>query len=70
MYRNHRAARRFFKKALRSFHVSKTRVIIVDKNPAYPIAMGKLGKEKKMPLGMQIRQIKYLNNIVEQDHRL
>ncbi|EJR27777.1 hypothetical protein IIG_04804 [Bacillus cereus VD048] len=26
-------------------------------------------KEKKMPLGIQIRQIKYLNNIVEQDHR-
>ncbi len=69
MYRNHKAARRFFKKALRSFHVSKTRVIIVDKNPAYLITMGKLGKEKKMPLGIPIRQIKYLNNIVEQDHR-
>lgn len=69
MYRNHKAARRFFKKALRSFHVSKTWVIIVDKNPAHPIAMGKLREEKKMPLGIQIRQIKYLNNIVEQDHR-
>jgi transposase-like protein len=28
-----------------------------------------LKKEKKMPVGIQIRQIKYLNNIVEQDHR-
>ncbi|ANS52249.1 hypothetical protein BT246_69580 (plasmid) [Bacillus thuringiensis] len=37
--RNHQAAKRFFKKALRSFHVSKPRVITVDKNPAYPIAI-------------------------------
>ena len=29
----------------------------------------KLKKEKKVPLGTQIRQIKYLNNVVEQDHR-
>ncbi|WP_255288901.1 IS6 family transposase, partial [Bacillus cereus] len=34
--RDQKAAKRFFKKALRSFHVSKPRVITVDKNPAYP----------------------------------
>ncbi len=67
--RDQKAAKRFFKKALRSFHASKLRVITVDKNPAYPIAIEKLKEEKKMPLGIQIRQIKYLNNIVEQDHR-
>ena len=67
--RDHRAAKRFFKKALRSFHVSKPRVITVDKNPAYPIAIEELKTEKKMPVGIQIRQVKYLNNIVEQDHR-
>jgi len=67
--RNHKAAKRFFKKALRSFHVSKPRVITVDKNSAYPIAVEELRKEKKMPLGIQLRQVKYLNNIVEQDHR-
>ena len=67
--RDHRAANRFFKKALRSFHVSKPRVITVYKNPAYPIAIEELKKEKKMPVGIQIRQVKYLNNIVEQDHR-
>ncbi|MBG9529318.1 transposase [Bacillus thuringiensis] len=67
--RNHKAAKRFFKKALQSFHVSKPRTITVDKNPAYPVAITKLKKEKKVPLGTQIRQIKYLNNIVEQDHR-
>ncbi|WP_070147232.1 IS6 family transposase, partial [Bacillus mycoides] len=67
--RNHKAAKRFFKKALRSFHVSKPRIITVDKNPAYPIAIEQLKKEKRIPIGSQIRRIKYLNNIVEQDHR-
>uniref|UniRef100_UPI00048CA8E0 IS6 family transposase n=1 Tax=Ectobacillus panaciterrae TaxID=363872 RepID=UPI00048CA8E0 len=67
--RDHKAAKRFFRKALRSFHVSIPRVITVDKNPAYPVAIEELKKEKKMPLGIQIRKIKYLNNIVEQDHR-
>ncbi|MGH0934093.1 IS6 family transposase [Bacillus mycoides] len=74
--RDQKAAKRFFKKALRSFHVSKPRVITVDKNPAYPIAIEQLKKEKRkkkkeksIPDGMQLRQQKYLNNIVEQDHR-
>ncbi|EJV55150.1 Integrase catalytic region [Bacillus mycoides] len=68
-YRNHKAAKRFFKKALRSFHVSKPRIITVDKNPAYPITIEQLKKEKRIPIGIQIRRIKYLHNIVEQDHR-
>ncbi|MFE6139915.1 IS6 family transposase [Bacillus sp. NPDC057893] len=67
--RDKRAANRFFKKALRSFYVSQPRVITVDKNPAYPIAIEQLKKEKSIPDGMQLRQQKYLNNIVEQDHR-
>lgn len=67
--RDHQAAKRFFKKALRSFHVSNPRVITVDKNPAYPVAIEKLKGKKKMPEDIQTRQIKYLNNMVEQDHR-
>lgn len=63
--RNHKAAKRFFKKALRSFHVSKLRIITVDKNPAYPIAIEQLKKEKRIPIGTKIQRIKYLNNIVE-----
>ncbi|WP_242312130.1 IS6 family transposase, partial [Bacillus cereus group sp. BfR-BA-01331] len=66
--RDQKAAKPFFKKALRSVHVSKPRVITVDKNPAYPIAIEQL-KKKSIPDGMQLRQQKYLNNIVEQDHR-
>lgn len=63
--KNHKVAKRFFKKALRSFHVSKPRIITVDKNPAYPIAIELLKKEKRIPIGTKIRRIKYLNNIVE-----
>jgi len=67
--RDKQAAKRFFKKALAASHVCKPRVITVDKNPAYPVAIQKLKEEKRMPEGIQIRQVKYLNNIVEQDHR-
>ncbi|WP_377867468.1 IS6 family transposase [Bacillus sp. R86525] len=81
--RDQKTAKRFFKKALRSFYVSQPRVMTVDKNPmtvdknpmtvdknpAYPIAIEQLKKEKSIPDGMQLRQQKYLNNIVEQDHR-
>ncbi|MER2107004.1 MAG: IS6 family transposase [Solibacillus sp.] len=67
--RDKQAAKDFFKKALQCNHVSEPRVITVDKNPAYPIAIEQLKKEKSISEGMQIRQQKYLNNIVEQDHR-
>ena len=67
--RNTKSAKRFFKKALAFSHVSTPRVIAVDKNPAYPVAIEELKEEKKIPEGIQIRQVKYLNNIVEQDHR-
>ena len=67
--RNKQAAKRFFKKALAFSHVSTPRATTVDKKPAYPIAIQELKEERKMPQGIQLRQIKYLNNIVEQDHR-
>jgi transposase, IS6 family len=34
-----------------------------------PPAIEELQKEKKLPNNTHIRQIKYLNNMVEQDHR-
>lgn len=67
--RDKQAAKRFFKKALAFSHVSKPRVITVDKNPAYPLAIQELKEEKQLPEGIQLRQVKYLNNIIEQDHR-
>lgn len=63
------AAKRFFKKALSSPHNQSSRVITVDKNPTYLPAIEQLMNEKNLSEETIIRQIKYLNNIVEQDHR-
>jgi IS6 family transposase len=63
------AAKRFFKKALASPHNQSPRVITVDKNPAYPTAVQQLKDEKVMKKETLLRQKKYLNNIIEQDHR-
>ncbi len=46
-----------------------SRVITVDKNAAYPIAMNELKNEKNLSKNVEIRQVRYLNNIIEQDHR-
>jgi len=46
-------------------YVSTPRVITVDKNPAYPIAIEELKEEKRMPESIEIRQVKYLNNLVQ-----
>jgi IS6 family transposase len=67
--RDKKTVKRFLKKALLSFHVSKSRVMTVDKKPTYPVAIQELIEEKCMPEGIRIRQVRYLNNIVEQDHR-
>jgi transposase-like protein len=40
-----------------------SRVITVDKNPAYHIAIHELKKEKKLSENAEIRQVKYLNNL-------
>ncbi len=45
--RNTQSAKRFFKKVLAFSHVSISRVITVDKNPAYPVAIEELKEEKR-----------------------
>ena len=67
--RDMKAAKRFFQKALSSDHVQTPRVITVDKNPSYPAAIESLKKNKELPKETVMRQAKYLNNIIEQDHR-
>ena len=67
--RDRKAAKRFFKKVLGSNHNQMPRVITVDKNASYPIAIDELKNEKKLSKKVEIRQVKYLNNIAEQDHR-
>jgi transposase, IS6 family len=63
------SAKRFFRKALHAKHTIPPRVINVDRNPAYPKAVSKLKKKGTLPRGCKLRPIKYLNNLIEQDHR-
>ncbi len=48
---------------------SVPRVINVDKNAAYPKAMAELKAAGILPKAVELRQVKYLNNLIEQDHR-
>src|SRR6266851_7824013 len=49
--------------------LSAPRVINVDKNAAYPKAMAELKTAGILPEHVELRQVKYLNNLIEQDHR-
>src|SRR5664280_1141558 len=62
--RDRKAAKRFLKKALGSKHNQIPRVITVDKNPAYPPVINELKNNRILPQNVNLRQIKYLNNIV------
>jgi transposase, IS6 family len=44
-------------------------VINVDKNAAYPKAFNELKAAGMLPESSELRHVKYLNNLVEQDHR-
>jgi transposase-like protein len=63
------AAKRFFKKMMRADHRRLPFSISVDKNAAYPEAFTTSQDEKTLPLDCTLRWVKYLNNIIEQDHR-
>jgi IS6 family transposase len=63
------AAERFFRQVLQTSHTLTPRVITVDKNAAYPPAFDALQQDGTLPETCLLRQCKYLNNVVEQDHR-
>jgi len=67
--RDAEAAERFFRQVLQASHMLTPRVITVDKNAAYPPAFEALQQESMLPESCVLRQCKYLNNVVEQDHR-
>jgi transposase, IS6 family len=67
--RDTQAAKRFLAWALGASHTTPPRVINVDRNPAYPKAVDELKAEGQLPQGCQLRPVKYLNNLIEQDHR-
>ena len=64
--RDAQVAKRFLKNALASCHATKPRTITADGDKAYPVAIREL---KHLPHSMPLRVKKYLNNIIEQDHR-
>jgi IS6 family transposase len=63
------AAKRFFKKMMRAEHRRLPFSISVDKNAAYPEAFSTSQAEGIMPQDCKLRRVKYLNNVIEQDHR-
>jgi IS6 family transposase len=67
--RDAQAAKRFFSKTLGASHTVTPRVITVDKNAAYPKAFSEMKASGSIPASCELRQSKYLNNLVEQDHR-
>jgi transposase-like protein len=54
---------------MRADHRRLPFTIAVDKNAAYPPAFEVMQKEKVLPQDCKLRRVKYLNNIIEQDHR-
>src|SRR5260370_249273 len=63
------AGRRFFRRALGLPHTVNPPTLTVDKNPAYPRAIAEMKRDGELWRRSRLRQCKYLNNIVEQDHR-
>ncbi len=63
------AAQRFFRKMMRADHRRLPFSINVDKHASYPEAFTSSQEEKVLPADCKLRRVKYLNNIIEQDHR-
>jgi transposase-like protein len=67
--RDAEAAKRFFRRVLVRPHRMNPRTVTVDKNAAYPKAMAEMRQDGERWHRSRLRQVKCLNNIVEQDHR-
>ena len=67
--RDRNAAIAFFRKTVGASHTTPPRVVNVDKNPASPIAVEAIKHEGLFRPRSSLRQCKYLNNVIEQDHR-
>ncbi len=63
------AAKRFFRKVMKADHRRLPFSISVDKHASYPEAFSTSQEEKVLPADCKLRRVKYLNNIIEQDHR-
>jgi len=65
IYRDKKAALRFFKKAIRQHGLPDK--MTIDKSGANTAAFDALNDEPNV--NIEVRQSKYLNNLIEQDHR-
>lgn len=65
--RDKSSALRFFKKAMRQH--GQPDVVTMDKSGANKAAVDELNQGKPKEEAIVIRQNKYLNNLIEQDHR-
>src|SRR5580700_7897004 len=63
------AAKRFLRRAMDASGNPMPRVINVDKKPAYQAPVEALKSLGTIPCRVVLRQSKYLNNMIEQDHR-
>src|ERR1700678_4024217 len=63
------AAKRSFRNPIAHPHVANPRTLTADKNPAYLIAVADMKSDGQLSRRTCLRECKYLNNIVEQDHR-
>src|ERR671914_781012 len=63
------AAKRFFKKVMRADHRRLPFTIGTDRHASYPEAFAASVEEKILPRDCKLRRVKYLNNVIEQDHR-
>jgi len=68
-HRDQLAASRFLKKLLLAKHTIKPRVINTDANPSYTPAIETAKATDYLPKETEHRQVKYLNNRIECDHR-
>lgn len=66
--RDGKAVERFFRKVLTAAHTVTSRVVTVDKNAAYSVAIEALKDDETLEAKTELWQVKYLNNVIEQDH--
>ena len=75
--RDGKAPARFFRKVLKVGYTQVPRVINVEharvcqrqQNATYPVAADALNKHETAETKIELRQVKHLNNVIEQDHR-
>ncbi len=67
-HRNIAAAKKFFKQAMITSAL-KPKIITTDKHSSYNKAIIQLKDQKILPNLLLHRQCKYLNNVIESDHR-